>query len=105
MDKMNATLIEGIRITRAECFCIPSGSKKHSLSSLLWGFGYGTPASETVYVPAKEEKAFRDKCLGDGGMKFSLRRACVLAKNIISSDLEQQWASYFDVYRHLYGCH
>jgi radical SAM family uncharacterized protein len=103
--KMNAALIEGIRINRAEIYHIPGGSKKHSLSSLLWGFGYAGPDGETAYIPASEEKAYREKRLGAGNARaavFSLRRNSVLAKNIITDDPQQPWASYFDVYRDLY---
>jgi hypothetical protein len=83
LEKMNATLPEGIKITKAECFCIPSGSKKHSLSSLLWGFGYAGANGETIYVPAAGEKALREKHLSSGQTLFSLRRSCVLSKNLI----------------------
>jgi len=101
-EKMNAALIEGIRVNRAEAYHIPGGSKKYSLSSLLWGFGYADPDLETAYIPASEEKAYREKRLSAGATVFSLRRTCVLAKNIITDDPQQLWASYFDVYRHLY---
>jgi hypothetical protein len=110
IEKMNTTLPEGIKITKAECYCIPSGGKKHSLSSLLWGFGYAGTGGETIYVPAAAEKAHRQKHLSSGQTLFSLRRSCVLAKNIISKDINdnntingQPWASYFDMYHHLYG--
>jgi hypothetical protein len=102
-EKMNAALVEGIRLNRAECFMIPPGAKKHSLSSLLWGFGYQMRNEGTEYVPAREEKALREKYLGAEGTVFSLRRVCVLAKNIIAGgNVEQPWESYFDVYRRLY---
>jgi hypothetical protein len=133
-ERMNAALVEGIRINQAECFMIPLGAKKHSLSSLLWGFGYQmrneelemrngdcnssdgiapelypdtsdkNPQSPTEYVPAAGEKAFREKCLGAEGTVFSLRRVCVLAKNIIANgnDSQQPWESYFNVYGRLY---
>jgi len=104
LEKMNATLPEGIKINRAECYCIPSGGKKHSLSSLLWGFGYvkdGETSGETIYVPTAGEKAHREKHLSSGGTLFSLRRSCVLSKNLIDSN--QPWASYFDTYCHLYS--
>jgi hypothetical protein len=118
-EKMNASLVEGIRVNRAECFHIPSGAKKHSLSSLLWGFGYGAVSSEQgavssdgrydsksplEYVPAKEEKLLRERRIAAGETVFSLRRVCVLAKNITTDvNPEQPWGSYFDVYRRLYG--
>jgi len=101
LEKMNATLPEGIKINKAECYCIPSGSKKYSLSSLLWGFGYAEPDGETIYVPASGEKAFREKHLSSGQTLFSLRRSCVLAKDVIGNS--RPWASYFDVYSHLYA--
>jgi len=114
IEKMNAALIEGIKINRAEIYRIPGGSKKHSLSSLLWGFGYADPDAGIAYVPASEEKAYREKRICAVGARtavFSLRRSCVLAKNIIADDPQQSGAlpgaSYFDVYRHLYqgDCH
>jgi hypothetical protein len=104
LEKINAAFPEGIRANRAECYRIPPGSKKHSLSSLHWGFGYDGPDGKTAYVPALGEKAYREQCLADGGTVFSLRRGCVLAKNIIAKEPEQPWASYFDVYRFLYAC-
>jgi radical SAM superfamily enzyme YgiQ (UPF0313 family) len=101
LEKMNATLPEGLKITKAECFCIPSGSKKHSLSSLLWGFGYAGTDGETIYVPAAAEKAHREKHFSSGQTLFTLRRSCVLSKNLI--DGNQPWASYFDIYSYLYN--
>jgi radical SAM superfamily enzyme YgiQ (UPF0313 family) len=102
-EQINAALPEGIRVNRAECYRIPAGSKKHSLSSLLWGFGYDNPDGETAYIPAKGEKTYREQRLSSGGTVFSLRRTGVLAKNILINEPEQPWASYFDVYRHLYA--
>jgi len=108
-EKINTALPEGIKVNRAECYVIPHGGKKHSLSSLLWGFGYvgngegATPLSAPQYVPAKEEKILREKLLAGGAGLLSLRRCCVLAKNIVNDVPEQPWASYFDVYRYLYG--
>ena len=107
MAKMNSALPEGIRVNRAEIYRIPAGAKKHSLSSLLWGFGYamaGETGGETVYVPAAGEKAYREQCLSAGGTFFSLRRACVLAKNTPDGDGGQPWTSYFYAYQRLYGC-
>jgi len=102
--KMNAALPEGIRINRAEIFRIPAGAKKHSLSSLLWGFGYAGLAGETMYIPAADEKAWRKERFAAGETAFSLRRACVLAKNTPPDGGGQPWTSYFDAYGHLYSC-
>jgi len=116
-SKMNAALPEGIRVNRAEIFCIPAGAKKRSLSSLLWGFGYaksgyamngcGKADGETVYIPAADEKAWRKERFAAGETAFSLRRACVLAKNTPddpSGGGGQPWTSYFNAYQNLYGC-
>ena len=103
LAKMNAALIEGIRITRAEIFRIPVGSKKHSLSSLLWGFGYTEPNGEMAYVPALQEKAYRQKRLGSDGTVFALRRACVLAKSNSAENTEPPWDSYFNIYQGYYN--
>jgi hypothetical protein len=102
IEKINAALPEGIIVNKAECYKIPRGGKKHSLSSLLWGFGYGKNDIEMEYIPAASEKDHRTKILCTGDTIFSLRRACVLAKNIISSNEDIQWASYFDVYSYLH---
>jgi radical SAM-linked protein len=108
ITSMNASLPENIRIEKAAGFRIPGGMKKHSLSSLLWGFGYAqrgfrhTDDPETDYVKAPDEKKYRQNRLTqkpEDGL-FSLKRNAVLARNII--DNTKEWASYFDVYRFLY---
>ena len=102
--RMNAVLPEGIRIGAARCYRIPPGSRKRSLSSLLWGFAYGHPAGPARYVPALEEKAFRLETLGEAGSPFRLYRREVLARNpAMDADGENAWASYFEVYGGLYG--
>ena len=107
-ERLNQNLPEGIRAGRAECFRIPGGSKKYSLSSLLWGFGYAAENGETEYVISTGEKAFRQKKLDAGGSLVSLRRNAVLAKNTVARPAAsgpktpEAWASYFDVYGFLY---
>jgi hypothetical protein len=100
--KINAALPEGLKVNQAECYCIPAGCKKHSLSSLLWGFAYSGEGGEITYMPATEEKAYRAQWLHSGNSIFHLRRACVLAKNITAEESGTTWASYFDLYRLLY---
>jgi radical SAM-linked protein len=102
VNKINPALVEGIKVNAAQTYRIATGQKKHSLSSLLWGFGYSVKDGGTDYIPAKEEKMYRTKRLADDGTVFSLHRASVLAKNVINNDPEQPWASYFDVYGFLY---
>jgi hypothetical protein len=76
---------------------IPSGVKKHSTASLLWGFEYDSGGREADYVPAREEKAYRIGKCGDARAVYGLCRRRVLA------DSGGGGASYFDVYRGLYG--
>ena len=98
---LNKNLPEGIVIKKAECFLIKTGEKKHSLTSLLWGFTY-LNGSEMDYVNAKSEKVYRESRINSGCQSlFSLKRTSVLSRNIISDSSE--WALYFDVYRHLYN--
>jgi hypothetical protein len=103
IEKINNALPEGLTVNRAECYCIPAGCKKHSLSSLLWGFGYGSKGGETRYVSASEEKTYRAQWLHTGNSIFHLHRACVLAKNITGGESSTVWTSYFDLYRFLYN--
>jgi len=96
---LNENLPSGIVIKEAESFLIKNGMKKHSLSSLLWGFQYKYN-DETDYVNLKDEKVYRQNKLEDRKSLFLLRRNAVLARNV-SGDTDG-WASYFDVYRFLY---
>ncbi|MDR1390483.1 MAG: TIGR03936 family radical SAM-associated protein [Treponema sp.] len=85
MERFNSRLPQGFRVTKAQLFTIPFGAKKHSLSSLLWGFRYGTR-----FVAAAEDKAFR-------GVAVDLKRDEVLAKHA------DGYGDYFLAYRELYG--
>jgi radical SAM-linked protein len=97
---MNLKLPQGFRIENAVCYYIPSGMKKHSLSSLLWGFGYKNKDA-TDYVRAKEEKAYRQERLKECESQFYLRRNLVLARNVTGN--EDEWSPYFDAYNTLYN--
>jgi uncharacterized protein (DUF2344 family) len=85
---LNEKLPKGFTVQRAEFFTIPPGVKKHSLSSLLWGFQYGETS-----VTAKEEKAFR---LSRNTANTNLVRTGILA------NLDNGPGDYFDVYSLLY---
>ena len=100
IEDLNRNLPQGISIKKAESYFIKSGMKKHSLSSLLWGFSYAN--NEGIdFVNQKEEKVYRQKRLDtDCRSLFSLRRSEVLAKK--TEDGNTEGASYFDVYRRLY---
>jgi radical SAM superfamily enzyme YgiQ (UPF0313 family) len=100
VKNLNEGLPQGIHIEKAECFLIPSGVKKHSLASLLWGFAYANNSS-IDYVSAKDDKAYRKSRMeSDCKSLFSLKRISVLAKDIIN---DTDKSSYFDVYRNIYN--
>jgi radical SAM-linked protein len=105
IDNMNKYFPEGFNIKNAEMFHIPSGAKKYSLSSLLWGFEYLNDENSSNYVNSSQEKAYRQNLLKDYPNQktgyFSLRRKEVLARNITGSETE--WISYFTAYRFLYN--
>jgi radical SAM-linked protein len=129
LKSMNANLPEGIRLTRAENYIIRQGEKKHSLSSLLWGFAYILPPAACCasaregtgkLVRFADEKTFRKTLLDRHGSIFGLRRQAVLAFPPVraacgdtaqvsgaspgpgSAAGESYGESYFDVYRSLY---
>jgi radical SAM-linked protein len=96
---MNRTLPEGIRVKEAFKALIPSGDKKHSLPSLLWGSVYQAEDGGEDLVPAGEEKSYRASRTSAGRSLFQLRRKTVLAK---SPGGQETPDSYFSVYRSLY---
>jgi len=99
INDLNKSLPGGIKINNANCFYIDTGIKKHSLTSLLWGFSY-VKESGIDFVKAKDEKVYRNSRLKEDESLFSLRRREVLARNII--DDKNEYASYFDVFGFLY---
>ena len=94
----NAFLPDGFEVIEVMNVHIPHGSKKHSVSSLLWGYAYAGVDGKTELVPAKEEKLFRQSLIGNEGNVFGLERLSVLAK----TDSPEEGESYFKVYRELY---
>ncbi|MCL2800859.1 MAG: TIGR03936 family radical SAM-associated protein [Treponema sp.] len=104
IDKLNNNLPAGIIINKAKCYLIKSGLKKHSLSSLLWGFAYKNNGS-TDYINAVSEKQYRQKFNKntdetDKSYLFNLTRSTVLAKDLSNSS--GSYISYFDAYDSLY---
>jgi radical SAM superfamily enzyme YgiQ (UPF0313 family) len=105
-DRMNQSLPLGFHVVRAENYYIPQGAKKHSLSSLLWGFEYETPGKVPQRVRREEEKKFRQSLVDESGgpedgravSLYRLTRNAVLAAYPGTSE----GLSYFDVYRRLY---
>ena len=94
---LNACLPDGLKIVKAMNVHIRSGEKKHSLSSLLWGYVYAGKDGRSDIVSAKEEKAYR--ALRDA---YGLERISVLARKISPALPDECGASYFEVYRELY---
>jgi radical SAM superfamily enzyme YgiQ (UPF0313 family) len=100
ISDLNENLPYGFTVKKAESFLIKSGMKKHSLSSLLWGFAY-TKKDGIDYVNQKEEKVYRQNRLNNGETLFSLNRSVVLSRNIAGDNINQ-WMPYFSAYRFLY---
>ena len=97
---LNENLPEGIRINKTEIFKINSGKKKHSLTSLLWGFAYASK-NGIDYVNFGNHKVYKNQRLeNDYRSVFNLTRVEVLSRNVIGGSSE--WTSYFDTYRYLY---
>jgi hypothetical protein len=92
MRRLNGVLPEGIAVIRAAACVIPSGQKKRSVASLLWGFEYESACGGRDYVAAGDEKAYRLARRGDSRSVYGLCRTGVLAKSVDTR------ASYFDVY-------
>ena len=92
-SKMNAFLPEGFEIVKAMNVYIPSGAKKHSLSSLLWGFVYAGENGKEETIAVANEKSYRETRIGPAGNIYGLERLTVLARPGVS---------YFEAYRGLY---
>ena len=99
---MNRFFPEGIEIKKAINVEIKSGQKKHSVSSLLWGFEYKGPDGQIKFIEAKNEKPYRLSQTGEEGSIYDLERYSVLAKSP-EKDTNFSYASYFDVYRTIYN--
>jgi len=102
---LNAFLPEGLEVTEAMNIFIPSGGKKHSLASLLWGYVYRGGDGKPEAVEAKNEKSYRQSRIGNSptgetGNLYSLERLSVLAHT--PNDAPHSGESYFKVYRELY---
>ena len=99
---INRFLPEGLKVIEAMNVLIQSGAKKHSVSSLLWGFVYDGKDGKPEMVKAKEEKAYRLSRICSEGSVFDLERLSVLAHPVELTG-ESTGESYFKVYRELYG--
>jgi len=97
---LNLNLPQGISIINANGYVIKSGQKKHSLSSLLWGFCY-EGINGIDYINAKDDKPYRLKRLNDDCKSiYNIKRHSVLAKNVTGGSSE--YMPYFSAYDYLY---
>jgi radical SAM-linked protein len=99
IQKINTNLPAGIMVTEAIKIRIPSGAKKHTIPSLLWGALYQSPNGGEDLVPAIDEKNYRLKMTSSGSSIYTLNRKTVLAK---SRQAPAKPDSYFTIYRSLY---
>jgi hypothetical protein len=112
VQRMNRELPRGLLVMKAMNIEIPSGTKKHSLSSRLWGFAYGrngprdsdlNGAGAFDYVTTADDKRYREAYALTEGSVYGLRRVAVLARPPDADDGElERGLSYFEVYRELY---
>jgi hypothetical protein len=101
LERMNSSLVSGIRINRAIGISIPFGEKKHSLSSKLWGSLYEDPLkNKSEYIPFREEKKYRQDKIARDGSLWGLRRLEVLARNPNAD--EDTGISFFETFSRLY---
>jgi radical SAM superfamily enzyme YgiQ (UPF0313 family) len=98
LERINPALPQGLCVRRAVYVLIPPGAKKHSVSSLLWGFIYQAEGREPEPVLFKDEKTYRAGLGGTAETLFGLRRTAVLAAAGPGTP-----DSYFNVYVSLYG--
>ncbi len=99
--KINEFFPEGLQVVEAMNVFIPSGGKKHSLSSLLWGYVYTGKDNEKEIVEVKEEKSYRINRSASDGSIYSLERLSLLA-SLNGTKEKSIGVSYFEVYRALY---
>ena len=100
--RLNAFLPEGLEVIEAMNVFIPSGDKKHSLASLLWGYVYQGNNGKPEMVEAKNEKSYRNARIEQLGSLYHLERLSVLARPDSANGESSAGESYFRVYRRLY---
>jgi len=101
-DVMNTYFPEGLEVVESINIFIPSGNKKVSVMSLLWGFEYLEKNNDITRVAVKDEKTYRSSRLDKGDSLFDLVRCSVLSKDINPDTVNKAGVSYFDVYKSFY---
>jgi len=101
---LNLFFPDGLEVMESMNVLIPYGKKKHSLSSLLWGYEYAGADGKSDFVKAKDEKAYRLSRIGPNASIYDLERLSVLACPAPQNEdlSEDKGVSYFEVYRELY---
>ncbi|AEF81845.1 TIGR03936 family radical SAM-associated protein [Leadbettera azotonutricia] len=99
LTRMNKVLPEGILIHNTMNIVVASGSKKYSLSALLWGGMYESHAGIEERIPFKDEKTYRMGRLEQEGSLYGVKRLGVLAKN---QDDPEQPELYMEAFRKIY---
>jgi len=102
---LNTVLPDGLEVIEAMNVFIPSGGKKHSLASLLWGYVYAGSDGKPETVEAKNEKSYREFRVGQIGSVYYLERLSVLSRPDVMHESNialPHGESYFKVYRALY---
>jgi radical SAM superfamily enzyme YgiQ (UPF0313 family) len=100
-EQMNTKLPSGLCINNAMNICILSGTKKYSLSSLLWGSVYrSVDGGEDSVVKFCDEKNYRQNRTVSGGSVYDLTRHSVLCHK---PDRPETAEVYFEVFRYLYS--
>ncbi|MCL2380974.1 MAG: TIGR03936 family radical SAM-associated protein [Treponema sp.] len=100
-ERLNAVLPDGLSVCRAMNFLVRPGEKKHSVSSLLWGYVYAGRDGATDMVSAAEEKPYRASRHGADGSVYGMERLSVLARPP-KAPAAEPGVSYFEVYQRLY---
>jgi hypothetical protein len=99
-ELLNAFLPDGLLIVESMNVLIPSGEKKHSVSSMLWGYMYAGKDGNPDMVKATEEKVYRASRTELGENVYGLERLSVLARP--PKSVESPGVSYFEIYQTLY---
>ena len=99
---MNKCLPDGIKINEASNTLIKSGMKKHSVSSLVWGFKYNV-LDQIDIVEAKNEKMYRKNKIENEKTPVLFTRLSVLAKYPAVFNKEEKGYPFFEVYKAIYS--
>jgi hypothetical protein len=101
LSRMTGMLPEGLTVTGAYAFTVPSGAKKYATPALFWGSDYESANGAIDFISRTDDKQYRLERFPDGNC-FGLKRTSVLAKDPARPD-STGYAYYFEIYQRLYG--